>query len=101
MITVIHKRDATGAPNEFYIGRPSPLGNPFVIGKDGDRKEVVLKYEKWFKTKIITEHDDNEQMAAFMMLQEAASLGDIKLVCWCAPKACHGDVIKKYLEVMS
>src|SRR5690554_3305781 len=30
-----------------YIGRPSKWGNPFVIGKDGDRDEVIAKYRQW------------------------------------------------------
>lgn len=31
-------------PYDVYIGRGSPWGNPFVIGKDGDRKECIDKY---------------------------------------------------------
>ena len=30
-----------------YIGRGSPYGNPFVIGKDGTREQVIAKYEEW------------------------------------------------------
>ena len=30
-----------------YIGRPSVWGNPFSIGKDGDREEVIAKYIAW------------------------------------------------------
>jgi hypothetical protein len=30
-----------------YIGRPSIWGNPFVIGRDGDRAEVIGQYEAW------------------------------------------------------
>ena len=29
---------------DVYVGRPSPWGNPFVIGRDGTREEVVAKY---------------------------------------------------------
>ena len=32
---------------DIYIGRPSRWGNPFVIGKDGTREEVVEKYRNW------------------------------------------------------
>lgn len=28
-------------PNEVYVGRPSQWGNPFVIGTDGTRDEVM------------------------------------------------------------
>ena len=42
---------------DVYIGRPSVFGNPFTIGKDGDRKEVVEKYRFYFENKI--ENDDD------------------------------------------
>ena len=64
-----------------YIGRPSKWGNPFVIGKDGTRKEVIQKYREW-----LFQHPE---------LIEAArrELAGKDLVCYCAPKACHGDVL--------
>ena len=40
---VLNKKQLSGAvPNAVYIGRPSIWGNPFVIGKDGTRAEVVV-----------------------------------------------------------
>ena len=33
---------------DVYIGRPSIYGNPFQIGKDGDRQQVVEKYKNYF-----------------------------------------------------
>ena len=45
---VLNKKRLKGAvPNATYIGRPSIWGNPFVIGKDGTRGEVIEKYERW------------------------------------------------------
>ena len=32
----------------FNIGRPGPYGNPFIIGRDGTRAEVVAKHRAWF-----------------------------------------------------
>ena len=29
---------------DVYIGRPSKYGNPFEIGKDGNRTEVIKKF---------------------------------------------------------
>jgi hypothetical protein len=72
-------------PFDVYIGRPSKWGNPFVIGKDGTREEVIAKYEAWLK-----EHP--ELMAALPELQ-----GKV-LGCWCAPEACHGDVLARLAE---
>ena len=31
-------------PNSVYIGRPSPWGNPYAIGRDGTRDDVIAKY---------------------------------------------------------
>nr|WP_089173003.1 DUF4326 domain-containing protein [Bosea sp. AS-1] len=63
-----------------YIGRPSKWGNPFVIGRDGTRAEVIAKYRKW----VVAQP---ELMGALDELRGR------DVVCWCAPHACHGDVL--------
>jgi hypothetical protein len=76
-VKVVHcKREAY----DVYIGRPSKWGNPFEIGKDGSREEVIAKYKAY-----IIAHD--ELLAALPEL-EGKVLG-----CWCAPRACHGDIL--------
>ena len=35
------------APFDIYIGRPSKWGNPFVIGRDGNREQVIEKYRAY------------------------------------------------------
>ena len=65
---------------DVYIGRPSPWGNPFVIGRDGTREQVIQKYEQWLLT----------QPALLAALPE---LKGKVLGCWCSPKPCHGDVL--------
>ena len=67
---------------DVYIGRPSQWGNPFVIGKDGTRAQVIKKYEQWIQT----------QPALLAALPE---LKGKVLGCWCSPNACHGDVLVK------
>lgn len=72
------------APKDaVYIGRPSKWGNPFSIGKDGTRDEVIAKYEQWVQTQ--------PQLLADIK----AELRGKDLVCFCAPLKCHGDVIIK------
>lgn len=61
----------------IYIGRGSPWGNPFVIGKDGTREEVIEKYKNWFLSQNI----------------DLTPLTGKNLVCYCSPKACHGDFL--------
>jgi len=66
-----------------YIGRGSVFGNPFKIGKDGNREEVIKKYEQWVKK-------------SSRMLQNIYKLSPIAVLgCYCKPKDCHGDVIIK------
>lgn len=74
---------------DVYIGRPGPLGNPYEIGPDGTREEVIQKFEKYARRLM------NEDLAFRKAIQncEGKTLG-----CWCAPKACHGHVIIKLIE---
>lgn len=67
---------------DVYIGRPSKWGNPFVLGKDGPRSEVIRKYEDWLLAQP-------ELIAALPELR-----GKI-LGCWCSPAACHGEVLAR------
>jgi hypothetical protein len=76
-------------------GFHSPLGNPFVIGRDGDREEVIRKYRDFLKTAI---HNDARIKAEFERLEELNKKGDAVLICWCSPSNCHGDIIKELIE---
>lgn len=70
-------------PYDVYIGRPSKWGNPFVIGRDGTRKEVIEMYRTWIWLEPQTR------------LREEArrQLRGKVLGCFCAPQACHGDIL--------
>ena len=70
------------AAHDVYIGRPSKWGNPFVIGRDGTRDDVIARYEAWLL----------EQPELVAALPELAGK---TLGCWCAPRACHGDVLAR------
>ena len=72
-------------PYDVYIGRPTKWGNPFKIGKDGNRKEVLQKYYEYLKS--------NTQL-----MVEVQELKGKVLGCWCKPKACHGDMILRILN---
>lgn len=71
---------------DVYIGRPSKYGNPFIIGMDGTREEVIAKFEAY--------------LLGFPQLLEDAKreLKGKVLACWCAPELCHGDIYKKHIE---
>jgi hypothetical protein len=81
---------------DVYIGRPnsdfpegSPFCNPFVIGKDGTRSEVIEKYEIYLR----------EALSELPGLDEELLKLDGKILgCWCYPKKCHGEVIIKLIK---
>jgi len=72
-------------PYDIYIGRPSKWGNPFQIGKDGTRDEVIEKFRNW----IITQPK---------LLKDLHEIKGKTLGCWCKPKVCHGDVLVELIE---
>lgn len=63
-----------------YVGRPTIWGNPFKIGRDGSRKEVIQKYREWILTQPA-------------LIEQLPTLRGKILGCWCAPKPCHADVL--------
>lgn len=74
---------------DVYIGRGSPYGNPYSIGPDGDRAEVLRKFAIYLEEKLKLEPAFEAQLLALK--------GKI-LGCHCVPLPCHGDVIMKWLE---
>jgi hypothetical protein len=83
MTKVVHcKRE----PYDVYIGRGSKWGNPFIIGKDGTREEVIELYRQY----IMTRKD---------LLNSLSELKGKVLGCWCKPKACHGDILVDLIEI--
>jgi len=79
---VLNKKCLKGETG-VYIGRPSIFGNPFVIGRDGTRADVVRKYEDWIRA--------NPEL----MERAKRELKGHNVICWCSPAACHGDVLVK------
>ena len=69
-------------PDDVYIGRGSVWGNPFKIGEDGSREDVIEKYKTFF-------------FANPELVENVESLRGKSLVCFCSPKACHGDFLLK------
>ena len=68
------------------IDRRTRWGNPFVIGRHGNRDEVIERYRTWLWGKI-----ERGEIAP----AELAALNGKTLLCHCAPRPCHGDVLAK------
>lgn len=102
--TIVH---CMREPYDIYIGRglaPHPgkehpqLGNPFVIGKHGDRKEVLDLYRRYAVHRFKTEPEFRTKVRL---------LKGRKLGCWCAntgsltkddPTICHGQILAALAE---
>ena len=67
-------------PYDVYIGRGSKWGNPFRIGIDGTREDVIKQYRDWIKTQP-------------HLLNSLEELRGKTLGCFCSPQACHGDIL--------
>jgi Domain of unknown function (DUF4326) len=87
--------DARMPPNSVYVGREvkdrrrgtvrfgkSKGHNPFTIGRDGTRDEVIALY----RLRVLSQP---ELMAALPELHGK------DLICWCAPDPCHADVLAR------
>lgn len=80
--TVVNLRDHE---YDVRIDRKTKWGNPFVIGRDGPRDEVIQKYECW----VVTQPH---------LMEALPELQGRRLGCWCAPSACHGDVLARLAD---
>lgn len=75
----IHDKNA---PKEaIFIGRGGMWGNPYVIGKHGDRDECVNRFETLVKSSKYLQKVIKEELAGK------------DLVCFCSPARCHGDIM--------
>ncbi len=103
MITVVNKYKHDPTDNDVYIGRGSIVGNPYThldSKYDGaitvkTRKEAIELYGDYMDKKINTSDEFKNYMNDIL---EEAKQHDVNLVCFCKPKSCHGDIIKKYLD---
>src|SRR5690348_583804 len=78
---------------DVYIGRAngrkglkaSIWANPYVIGRDGTREQVIEKYRTY-----LLERPD--------LLARLPELTGKRLGCWCVPEACHGQVLARLAD---
>lgn len=80
---VLNKRFHGEPEGSVYVGRPSQFGNPFIVGEDGSRKEVIRLYIQRLKERPELIRDIRRELRGK------------DLVCWCAPLPCHADVLLK------
>jgi hypothetical protein len=80
MPRVFNKRDPQIPPGAVYVGRPSKWGNPYPINATHTRADVIRAYHNYLTNNA-------------KLMSELHELRGKDLVCWCAPNACHADIL--------
>ena len=99
-ITIVNIRNLRTEQNKgivIRVDRTSVLGNPFYMHTEAERDKVCNEYEAYFNKKV-TEKTDIAFMNELRRIYKLAKEHDICLACWCAPKRCHAETIKKFIE---
>lgn len=104
-ISVMNKKTYRGVGE--YIGRPSVLGNPFTHIPNGtiakyvvaSREVAVESYRGWLRDKW--RENGPERAELERLVRKYKVNGELVLICWCHPEACHGDVLKDVIETLA
>lgn len=89
-VTNLHREELGDA---FYVGRASPrrglagsaFGNPYVVGRDGTREQVIELYRRWL-------------LGRPELLDRLLELRGRRLACWCRPEPCHAEVLAELVD---
>ena len=89
-----------------YVGRPKGggvchYGNPFThmgegtlaLFKVNTREEAVRAYDEWLRGFKIYPNNPRLEAQRAWILNHLRELRGKDLVCWCAPRACHADIL--------
>lgn len=78
---VLNKHHGYPPRGSVYVGRPSPYGNPFQMGRDGTREEVIAKFREFVEARPEIKSSIRE------------NLRGKDLICFCAPLPCHAGIL--------
>jgi len=81
---------------DIRVDRASILGSPYKLHTEAKRDEVIDKYEVWFNEQVETNYEFARELNRLLSIH--ARYDKLNLLCWCVPKRCHAEVIKKWLE---
>lgn len=90
MPRVWSKRDPDVPPDAVYVGRPTKWGNPYKIGQafPGGRFSAPMT-----RALVIEAYEIYLWKHPTLRRDAKVELAGKDLVCWCAPQACHADVL--------
>lgn len=83
---------------DVFIGRPGWFGNPFIIGRDGNREEVIYKMDNWLRTGNNFGCAEATEERRQWVLGHLSELKGQRLGCFCEPLPCHGNIYVRIME---
>ncbi len=92
-VTVVNVKTFRGRYD--YIGRSTILGNPFPLPQY-TREHSIALYKQRFAA--LMEWDSPVKPIVHRLINRVLAGEHLFLACHCKPLACHGDVIKKYID---
>lgn len=104
MILLANRHTHIPTNRDKYVGRGTPLGNPYSHQEGASaefkvrtREEAVQKYHAYLLKKI-KERDINILKELAEIWRMSREPEGVVLVCSCKPLLCHIDVIKSIVE---
>ena len=100
-IRIINLKNYKLNENEVLIkvDRTTTVGNPFIMHNESERDEVCDKYDEYFNNIVIKDiRKDTKFMDYLRYIYKIAKKQNVALGCWCAPKRCHAETIKSFIE---
>jgi len=96
VINMANKKHMVAGGNDIYvrIDRKTIFGNPYMIGRDGTREEVVKRYRQYMHDKY---NEGGEYMRKMNSLAVLVANRTVHLACWCVPEDCHGREILRFV----
>jgi Domain of unknown function (DUF4326)/YspA, cpYpsA-related SLOG family len=89
VITIVNKHYGSSG---VYVGRPTVLGNPYTL-QDYTRTDAVARYRLWLRQQW--QRHGEVHAALLQLARQYHEQGALTLVCWCAPRPCHAEVIRE------
>jgi hypothetical protein len=95
MIEICNLRDMhVKEPWDFRVDRKTPLGNPFIMKNESMRDWSCDSYDNNFEDLI---KQDSAKAYLCKLVLAYQRYGRLRLFCWCAPKRCHGETVRRYI----
>jgi hypothetical protein len=88
VITIVNTHHSSSG---VYVGRPTVLGNPYTL-QAYTRTDAIARYRIWLRRQWQVGGAVKE--ALLELARAYTERDELTLLCWCAPRRCHAEVIR-------